>query len=140
MTSVKEMGGERNNLSNFVSNVFTKYCKAADKRTIYKQCKLIIKLIPTRVWVNSSETTCILLHTNSVMSNSLLPYGLQPAMFLCPCDFPRQEYWSGLPFPSPGDFPNPGFEPTSPASPALQVGSLPLSHLGSLTCILGIIK
>ena len=29
--------------------------------------------------------------------------------------FSRQEYWSGLPFPSPGDLPNPGIEPTSPA-------------------------
>jgi len=29
--------------------------------------------------------------------------------------FPRQEYWSGLPFPSPGDLPNPAIEPTSPA-------------------------
>ena len=29
--------------------------------------------------------------------------------------FPRQEYWSGLPFPSPGDFPNPGIDPRSPA-------------------------
>ena len=29
--------------------------------------------------------------------------------------FPRQEYWSGLPFPSPGDLPNPGIEPMSPA-------------------------
>ena len=28
--------------------------------------------------------------------------------------FSRQEYWSGLPFPSPGDFPNPGIEPRSP--------------------------
>ena len=28
--------------------------------------------------------------------------------------FPRQEYWSGLPFPSPGDLPNPGIEPKSP--------------------------
>ena len=28
---------------------------------------------------------------------------------------PRQEYWSGLPFPPPGDFPDPGIEPTSPA-------------------------
>jgi len=27
--------------------------------------------------------------------------------------FPRQEYWSGLPFPSPGDLPNPGFKPMS---------------------------
>ena len=30
--------------------------------------------------------------------------------------FPRQEYWSGLPFPSPGDLPNPEIKPTSPAS------------------------
>jgi len=29
--------------------------------------------------------------------------------------FPRQEYWSGLPFPSPQDLPNPGIEPMSPA-------------------------
>ena len=29
--------------------------------------------------------------------------------------FPRQEYWSGFPFPSPGDFPDPGIKPTSPA-------------------------
>ena len=29
--------------------------------------------------------------------------------------FPRQEYWSGLPFPSPGDLPDPGVEPMSPA-------------------------
>ena len=33
--------------------------------------------------------------------------------------FPRQEYWSGLPYPSPGDLPNPGIEPKSPASSAL---------------------
>ena len=42
---------------------------------------------------------------------------------------PRQEYWSGLPFPSPGDLPDPGI---APASPALQADSLPLCHLGSL--------
>ena len=36
----------------------------------------------------------------------------------------RQEYWSRVPFPSPGDLPNPGIEP---ASPALQADSLPLS-------------
>ena len=29
--------------------------------------------------------------------------------------FPRQEYWNGLPFSSPGDFPDPGTEPASPA-------------------------
>ena len=31
--------------------------------------------------------------------------------------FPRQEYWSGLPFPPPGNLPDPGIEPTSPVSP-----------------------
>ena len=36
--------------------------------------------------------------------------------------FSRQEYWSGLPFSFPGDFPNPGFEP---GSPTLQADSLP---------------
>ena len=37
-------------------------------------------------------------------------------------EFPRQEYWSGLPFPIPGDFPEPGIEPASPVSPALAGG------------------
>ena len=33
-----------------------------------------------------------------------------------PCmEFSRQEYWSGLPFPSPGDLPDPGIKPRSPA-------------------------
>ena len=34
-------------------------------------------------------------------------------------EFPRQEYWSGLPFPPPGDLLNPGIELESPVSPAL---------------------
>ena len=40
----------------------------------------------------------------------------------------RQEHWSGYLFPSPGNLPDPGIKPESPVSPALQVGSLPLSH------------
>ena len=36
--------------------------------------------------------------------------------------FSRQEYWNGLPFPSPGDLPDPGIEPASPASRALAGG------------------
>ena len=43
-------------------------------------------------------------------------------------EFSRQEYWNGLPFPFPGDLPDPGIEP---ASPALQVASLLLSLQGS---------
>ena len=37
-------------------------------------------------------------------------------------EFSRQEYWSGLPFPTPGDIPNPGIEPEFPASPELAGG------------------
>ena len=37
-------------------------------------------------------------------------------------EFSRLEYWSGLPFPPPGDLPDPGIEPESPVSPALAGG------------------
>ena len=40
--------------------------------------------------------------------------------------FSKQEYWSGLPFPSPGDLRSPVIEPLSLMSPALTAGSLPL--------------
>ena len=50
------------------------------------------------------------------MPNSLRPHGLQPVRLLCPWDFPGKEYWSGLPFPSPG---------IEPGSPALQADALP---------------
>ena len=42
--------------------------------------------------------------------------------------FSRQEYWSGLPLSTLGDLPDPGIKPESPASPASQVDSSPLSH------------
>ena len=59
------------------------------------------------------------------MSDSLRPhatpwtvaYQAPPSM-----EFSRQEYWSGLPFPSPGDLPDPGMEPRSPT---LQADALP---------------
>ena len=43
--------------------------------------------------------------------------------------FPRQEYWSGLPFSPPEDLPDPGLEPTSPA---LQADSLPTEPSGTV--------
>ena len=68
-----------------------------------------------------------------VLSNPLLPYQLLLSRILlfvttwtvaCQAypsmEFSRQEYWGGLPFPSPGDLPNPRIEPRSPA---LQVNS-----------------
>ena len=44
------------------------------------------------------------------------------ACLLCPWDFPGKNTWSGLPFPTPGDFPNPGIKPMSLASPVLAGG------------------
>ena len=45
--------------------------------------------------------------------------------------FSRQVYWSGLLCPPSGDLPNPGIEPATPITPALQADSLLLSHQGS---------
>ena len=60
--------------------------------------------------------------SHSVMSNSLQPCGLTAArQGPLPMEFSRQEYWSGLPFPSPEDLPDPV---TEPVSPALQADSL----------------
>ena len=46
--------------------------------------------------------------------------------------FSRQEYWSGYPFPSPGDLPDPGIKP---GSPALQLDSLPTELQGKPVCV-----
>ena len=54
------------------------------------------------------------------MSDSVTPWTVARQALLS-MGFPRQEYWSGLPFPSPGDLPDPGIEP---GSPALQADSL----------------
>ena len=59
--------------------------------------------------------------SHSVMSDSVTPgtvaYQASPSM-----SFSREEYWSGLPFPSPRDLPNPGIKP---GSPALWTDALP---------------
>ena len=57
----------------------------------------------------------------SVVSDSLRPHGLVTLQAPLSVGFSRQEYWSGLPFPSPGDLLDPR---TEPGSPALQVDFL----------------
>ena len=49
--------------------------------------------------------------------------------------FPRQEYWSGFSFPSPGDLPNPDIEPETPASPSLDGGFFTTEPPGNSLCI-----
>ena len=60
-----------------------------------------------------SLLTCVLLVLNPWTGARQAPLSM---------GFPRQEYWSGLPFPSPGNLPNPGIKP---GSPALQADPLP---------------
>ena len=65
--------------------------------------------------------------SRSVVSDFLRPQGLKPTSLLWPWGFSRQEYWSRLPCPPPGDLPNPGIKPRSPA---LQANSLPSEQPG----------
>ena len=71
----------------------------------------------------------LLLLSCSVISDSATPWTVAWQAPLS-MRFPRQEYWSGLPFLPPGDLPDPGIKPASPMSPALQANSLLLSHRG----------
>ena len=81
--------------------------------------------------------------SHSVASDSLRPHGLQPARLLYPWGFSRQEYWTGLPCPPPGDFPKPGIEPRSPTLQADSLAAEPQGKprntgVGSLSLLQGI--
>ena len=68
----------------------------------------------------------------SVMLNHFSRVQLLVTLWIIACQaslsmgFFKQEYWSRLPFPPPGDLPDPGIEPESPVSSALQMNSLGL--------------
>ena len=58
------------------------------------------------------------------MSDTLQPHGLTTAQQApLSMGFPRQEYWSRLPFPSLRDLPNPGIKPSTPVLLVLMVGN-----------------
>ena len=75
---------------------------------------------------------CVCTHV-CVLSNVQLCANLWTVAHQAPVSIQyfRQEYWSGLPFPPPGDFPIPGIEPASLVSATLLGDSLLLSHRGS---------
>ena len=62
------------------------------------------------------------------MSNSFVTPWIVAHQTPLSMGFPRQEHWTGLPFPSPGNLPDAGMKTVSSV---LQVDSLPLSYLGS---------
>ena len=86
---------------------------------------------------NASVCCCSLKPSHILTSSACAGSVIQLSLTLCDAmdyiahqaplsmGFSTQEYWSGLPFPSPEDLPDPGIEPRSPA---LQVDSLPLSQ------------
>ena len=62
----------------------------------------------------------LLLFNYSVMFDSFVTLWTAAHQALLSMGFSRQEHWCGLPFPPPGDIPDPGIKPTSPLPPALQ--------------------
>ena len=91
---------------------FNEWCSGLNNEPpkILRPCekvKVKVKLF-SRVWLFETPWT--------------IAYQAPPSM-----GFSRQEYWSGLPFPSPGDLPNPGIEPRSPS---LQADSSPAEPPG----------
>ena len=73
----------------------------------------------------TSSWACAVLCQVTQSCLTLRPHGLQPTRLLYPWGFSRQQYWNGLPCPPPGDLPNPGIEPRSPALPADSLLSEP---------------
>ena len=78
-----------------------------------------VRSLVRKLCAATKSSVCVCVCMRSVMSNSPLydPWTVacQAPLFM---RFPRQEYWSGLPFPSLGDLPDPGIKPKSPVSPA----------------------
>ena len=79
--------------------------------------------------------------SHSVMSNSLRPPWTVAHKTPLSMEFSRQEYWSGSPFPSPGDLPDPGIESRSPSWQADYLSTeLPQKpHLSALHTLIHLI-
>ena len=82
-----------------------------------KPASLVSPAWAGRLFTTSATWEAIHLHalSRSVMTNSVT-HGLQPARLLCPRDSPGKNTGVGIHFPSPGDLPNPGIKPRSPAT------------------------
>ena len=78
-------------------------------------------------FVKTLESVCVCVHAHLVVYNSVTPWiaAYRAPLFM---GFSRQEHWSGLSFPPPGDFLDPGIEPTSPALASGFYTTESLSH------------
>ena len=82
---------------------------------------------------NLNNNLCSLVVKVKMKVLSLVRFFATPWTIACQAPpsmgFPREEYWNGLPFPSPGDLPDPGIKP---GCPALQADSLPSEPPGNM--------
>ena len=106
------------------SSLFSFSMTASAEVSIYRAPIHLLESHSPRSYLN--YMCCVL--SCSVVYDSLRPHGLQPFRLLCSCGFSKQEYWSGLPFPSLGDLPDPG------SLPHWQVDSSSLIHQGNPDC------
>ena len=74
---------------------------------------------PIALVLHRYDFVCAVCWVALVVSDSVPPYGLIACQAPLSMGFSRQEHWSGLPCPPPGDLPDPGIEPASFTSPAL---------------------
>ena len=89
-------------------------------------------IIPTRKEIGGYELvdSCTLSHFSRVQLFAT-PWTVAQQALLS-MELSRQEHWSGLACPPPGDLPDPGVKPTSPMSPGLQADALPTEPPGKL--------
>ena len=85
-----------------------------------------------KILSNKTFSTLVVVYSLSCVQLFTTPW-ITACQALLSMGFSRQEYWSGLPFPPPGDLPNSGIEPRSPA---LQADSLPTKLQGSPSSLL----
>jgi len=93
----------------------------------------MVQLLWKTVWQflkkSNIELPLLLLFNHSVITDSFAIPWTVACQALLSMGFSRQEYWSGLPFPFPGDLPNPGIKPTSPALAGRFFAVEPLGQL-----------
>ena len=102
------------------------------KHCLYKHARIFIIYI-----LSIYMCVCVCLHIKEFRGMKVLSCFSRVWLFATPwtvarqaplsMEFYRWKYWSGLPFPSPADLPDPGIESVSLKSPALQADSLPLA-------------
>ena len=123
----------RNKKSNFQTptfiSLFNNKIYSHDNPHIFQQGRLLGCSYITSPWLNFTFDVSFLCAPVKLLSRVQLiatpwtvAYQAPPSM-----EFSKQEYWSGLPFPSPGDLPNPGIQPRSPA---LRADVFPFETLG----------